>query len=403
MGECRRGPANARAATASDARLHPFAAPCRVTLPRERSCKPLSAGRLKSICLCNSEPAIMIQTKATARVPLVTVRRARHLASAMTGATQARVAHAGKDAPHVGVALRHAGHGIVGVDLVFEVDEARVFLRDECLEDGADGHFAVANSDLAPLSWKSVRSFMCMLKRRGPTSWMASTTSVPARTVCPTSMQQPMRGSMPLMSLRTSRGEGQSLSSGPWLWMARLMSYSLTNFSMRGRVSGDGIAGDDDLDAGALDVFEFAADVVVGGLLEVDGAGGMEVDAGGGVVGDGLGFGGRVHGEMVFRVLGVEFVEAQLLHEADHLGAGEVAEGVAGEAKAHGGFFCGRWVGERKAEERGRRRRRGHRRGRNCGERGWFPWSFFPEKRLRLGEANNAGPFDSRLNCFGAR
>ena len=173
-------------------------------------------------------------------------------APAISTAALAFVAHAGEHSAHVGEARDDAGHRVVAVDLVFEIDEAWVVGVDEGLEDFADGHDAVADGDLAFFALKSVRSFMCMLKRRGPTAWMASTTSVPARTQWPTSMQQPMRGSMFLTALRTSSGEWKSLSSGPWLWMAMRMSYSLTNFSMRGRVVGGGVAGDDDVDAGAL-------------------------------------------------------------------------------------------------------------------------------------------------------
>ena len=56
-------------------------------------------------------------------------------------------------AAHVGEALDDAGHGIVGVNFVFEIDEALVVDVDERLEDLAEGHDAFADGDLAFLGW----------------------------------------------------------------------------------------------------------------------------------------------------------------------------------------------------------------------------------------------------------
>ena len=58
------------------------------------------------------------------------------------------VAHAGEDAAHVGEALEDARHGVFGVNLVFEIDVAGVANVDERLEDGADGHDALADGNL---------------------------------------------------------------------------------------------------------------------------------------------------------------------------------------------------------------------------------------------------------------
>ena len=55
------------------------------------------------------------------------------------------------------------------------------------------------------------------------------------------------------------------------------------------------VAGDDDVDAGALAVFELGADVGFVIFGKVDGSGGVELDAGGGVVSERLGF---LHGSM---------------------------------------------------------------------------------------------------------
>src|ERR1035437_4603661 len=87
------------------------------------------------------------------------------------------------------------------------------------------------------LALASARSLMWRSYRRGPAAWMAATTSAPARSEWPRSMERLMRGSRFLMAVRTSKGDGKFLSSGPWLWMASLMLYSLTNLSRRGRFS----------------------------------------------------------------------------------------------------------------------------------------------------------------------
>jgi hypothetical protein len=56
---------------------------------------------------------------------------------------------AGEDAAHVGKAGDYAGHGIVGMDFVFEIDETFVLLGDQSFKYFADGHEAVTDGDLA--------------------------------------------------------------------------------------------------------------------------------------------------------------------------------------------------------------------------------------------------------------
>ncbi len=51
-----------------------------------------------------------------------------------------------------------------------------------------------------------------------------------------------MRASIVRTCFSTSYGEGKCLSSGPWLWIATLMSYCLANRSMRGRIGGSVVA-----------------------------------------------------------------------------------------------------------------------------------------------------------------
>src|ERR1700691_6151437 len=59
--------------------------------------------------------------------------------------------HARKHAAHIGEAAGHAGHRVVGVDLVLKVDEAFVLIGDERFKDSADRHLAVTHCHLALL------------------------------------------------------------------------------------------------------------------------------------------------------------------------------------------------------------------------------------------------------------
>src|SRR6202453_3301494 len=61
------------------------------------------------------------------------------------------IPHTRKHAAHIGEAPGHAGHRVVGVDLVLQVDEAFVLNGDERFKDGADRHLAVTHGNLALL------------------------------------------------------------------------------------------------------------------------------------------------------------------------------------------------------------------------------------------------------------
>jgi hypothetical protein len=90
-----------------------------------------------------------------------------------------------------------------------------------------------------------------------------------------------------LTAARTSKGDGKFLSSGPWLWIASLMLYSLTNFSRRGRfwwVGAQTAMGN----AGGLEVLELGTNIRIVIFVEGDVAGGGEDEAGG-TIGGGLG------------------------------------------------------------------------------------------------------------------
>jgi len=59
------------------------------------------------------------------------------------------VAHSHQYAAHVGEALDDTRHGVVGKDLVFQVDVAGITYVDECLKDAAYRHDAITYGNLA--------------------------------------------------------------------------------------------------------------------------------------------------------------------------------------------------------------------------------------------------------------
>ncbi len=98
--------------------------------------------------------------------------------------------------------------------------------------------------------------------------------------------------------------------------------------SIRRRVSGN-----DDRDPGSLAVLKLAADVRILVFIEIDCSGGVELNAGGMVVVERFRLLRRIHGQMIFDVLGIQREHVELLHEADQLRAVEIAKGVAGQAQ----------------------------------------------------------------------
>src|SRR5271165_1705571 len=76
---------------------------------------------------------------------------------------RSRKPHACQDATHIGKAADHSRHRIVGMNLIFQIDEAPVLCRDEGFKHPSHRHDAVSDCDLLSLFSKLVRSFMCTL------------------------------------------------------------------------------------------------------------------------------------------------------------------------------------------------------------------------------------------------
>ena len=72
-----------------------------------------------------------------------------------------QIAHARQHSPHVGEAGDNARHWIVGMNLIFEIDETRIAYRDQRFEDLAEGQNAVSDGHLISLLLKLARSLTC--------------------------------------------------------------------------------------------------------------------------------------------------------------------------------------------------------------------------------------------------
>src|SRR6266850_621387 len=112
--------------------------------------------------------------------------------------------------------------------------------------------------------------------------------------------------------------------------MTNRISYSFTNFSIRGRVSRD-----DDGNPRALAILEHAADVRVLICREIDGSGSVKLDARRGRVRQRSCLFLRICRQMIVDVLGIQLQYTQLLQKANHLRTAEVAKRVAGQAQTN--------------------------------------------------------------------
>src|SRR5450631_3053611 len=96
-----------------------------------------------------------------------------------------------------------------------------------------------------------------------------------------------------------------------------------------------GVPSDDHLDTRSLAILELAADVVVLVLGEIDRSGSVELNAGRMIVVERFRLRGRIHGEMIFDILGIQCEHVELLHVANQLRAIKIAEGIAAQAQTN--------------------------------------------------------------------
>ena len=126
--------------------------------------------------------------------------------------------------------------------------------------------------------------------------------------------------------------------------MASLMSYSLTNFSRRGKVLVRGRA-DGVWNTRGFEVLEFGTDVVIVVLVESDVARCGKGESGGAVLGSfGRDLVKRRHRQM--HVFEVQVGRLELVDPVDEVGGVEIAERVGSDPKADGQRRVGRGRGQ---------------------------------------------------------
>ena len=227
------------------------------------------------------------------------------------------LAHACQDTAHVGEALDYSWHGVVFVDFVFQVYVALVIRRDQGFEDFADWHYALAYCYLAFFAREIGEVFHVEIEEAlaGLVDgfWYVGAGAGGVAYVYAAAYARVEIS----YGFQDVKGRGPELIFGAVIVDGDADVVLADEFFEAGESFGGGAAGDDDGDAGAFGVIEFGADVRVIVFREVDGAYGVELDGGGGIVGEGGGFGGRVGGEMVFYVFGVERGDLELVHVGD--------------------------------------------------------------------------------------
>jgi len=100
----------------------------------------------------------------------------------------------------------------IGMNLILQIDESVVSVRDKSFKHPPYRHDAISHGDLAFFVLK-VGEVLHGYVKQPRASFVNRFNNV--RAVCPASMQQPMRGSMSLTAFNTSNGECHGVSSGP--------------------------------------------------------------------------------------------------------------------------------------------------------------------------------------------
>src|ERR1035437_1932681 len=275
------------------------------------------------------------------------------------------VPHAGQHAAHVGDAGDDAGHRVVAMNLVLQVNPARVFRFDQGFKYGSDGHDAFAYGYLALLGGEDgeVLYVHVVEARAGGVNGLDHIRACADRVAHVDAEDKAWFDAL----------DGLEHVKRRWPYLvfrAVVMDRDadvvfLDELLQAGQRCRGRVTGHDDPYACPLAVLELGADVVVFVFGEIDGSGGVELYSGGGVIGQRLGFFIGRHGEMILGVLGVQPGYVELLEEWDHLGARKVAEGVAGYAETDEWFSgdslreagecgpCGRQDGGRRQQSAG--------------------------------------------------
>ena len=95
------------------------------------------------------------------------------------------------------------------------------------------------------------------------------------------------------------------------------------------------VARNDHRNPGTLGIFKLASNVLVFIFLKVDGPRGVQFDARSRIVRQRLRFPGSIHRQMIFRVLGIQLAQIELLHKANQLGPVKIPKRIAGQSQVN--------------------------------------------------------------------
>ena len=195
-----------------------------------------------------------------------------------------------QDASHIGKAVDYAGHRIVGMNLILEIDEAFVLCRDQRFEHLPHRHDALSYRDLALLALKIRQVLHVHVEQprsgladrlhhiRAGASGVPDINAAADARIHTLDRLQYIQRRMPQLVL------------GPVIVDCDTDVVFLYEFLNSRQSLRRGIAGDDDRDPRSLAVFELGPDVGIFILGKIDGARGVQPDARGGIVRQRCGF-----------------------------------------------------------------------------------------------------------------
>src|SRR5271156_5617047 len=255
----------------------------------------------------------------------------------------AHESHACQDASHISEARDNARHRIVGMNLVLQIDEALVVRCNERFKHLAQRHNAFSYRDLALFALE-VREVLHVHVEQSRSYFVDRLDHICASADCMSHIDAATDARIHRLNcLQHIQGRMPQLVLGAMIVNRDadvVLLYEFLNSRERFRSR---VPGDNNSDAGSLAVFELGADVCILIFREIDGASSVKLDARRRIVCKRCRLLLRIHWQMVFDVLHIQGKHIELLHEADHLRAAEVAERVAGQAQTNRCcFFSGR-------------------------------------------------------------
>ena len=206
-------------------------------------------------------------------------------------------------------------------------------MGDQRLEDLADGHLALADSDLALLHLHVCEVFhMHVEEPRADRVDSLHNIRTGARGVAYVDATTDARVHV-LHQLEYVERRLPELVFWPVVMDGNLYVVLLHELFDAREACRRWITRNDDPDARPFAVLKLATDIVIVIPWEVDGTRRVKLDAGGGVIGQGLRLLRGIRGQMIPHVLCIQVGDIELLQIADHLSPGEFAKRIAGNGR----------------------------------------------------------------------